>query len=79
MPSRTFKIGENELRTLYDEYYNAGDFLTSTQIGQYWKKSIKTGIFTITRIGLLREAKWAKENEHDEWCRIVTGWAEMAI
>jgi len=36
-------------------------------------------VFKITRIGLLREAKWAKENEHDEWHRIVTGWAEKAV
>jgi len=74
--SGTFTISQNDLQALYNEYNAAGDYLTSTQIGQYLKKSYKTGVFKITRIGLLREAKWAKENEHDEWHRIITSWAE---
>jgi len=72
--SGTFTISQNDLQALYNEYNAAGDYLTSTQ-----KKSYKTGVFKITRIGLLREAKWAKENEHDEWHRIVTGWAEKLL
>ena len=77
--SGTFTISQNDLQAMYNEYRAAGDYDTATQIGQYLKKSYKTGVFKSTRIGLLREAKWAKENQQDEWHRIVTGWADKTL
>jgi len=47
-------------------------------IGQYWKKSLKTGTFEISKIGLLREATWARKNGLIEWSEIVSNWAEIA-
>ena len=51
---------------------------TATMIGQYWKKSLKTGTFEISKIGLLREATWARKNGLIEWSEIVSNWAEIA-
>lgn len=51
---------------------------TATMIGQYWKKSLKTGTFEISKTGLLREATWARKNGLIEWSEIVSNWAEIA-
>ena len=51
---------------------------TATFIGQYLKKSFRTGTFEITRTGLLREAIWARKNGFVQWSEIVSNWAELA-
>jgi len=69
-----FRISENDLLILMNAYKitdaQTGNS-TATMIGQYWKKSVKTGIFEITRVGLLREATWARKNGLIEWSEIV--------
>jgi len=76
-----FRISENDLLILMNTYKitdtQTGNS-TATFIGQYWKKSLKTGIFEITRVGLLREATWARKNGLIEWSEIVSRWAELA-
>ena len=76
-----FRISENDLLILMNAYKitdtQTGNS-TATMIGQYWKKSLKTGTFEISRIGLLREATWARKNGLIEWSEIVSNWAEIA-
>jgi len=76
-----FRISENDLLILMNAYKitdtQTGNS-TATMIGQYWKKSVKTGTFEISRIGLLREATWARKNGLIEWSEIVSNWAELA-
>jgi len=76
-----FRISENDLLILMNAYKitdtQTGNS-TATMIGQYWKKSVKTGTFEISRIGLLREATWARKNGFIEWSEIVSNWAELA-
>jgi hypothetical protein len=76
-----FRISENDLLILMNAYKitdtQTGNS-TATMIGQYWKKSLKTGTFEISRIGLLREATWARKNGLIEWSEIVSNWAELA-
>jgi hypothetical protein len=80
-PKRVFRIHTDELLILMNAYKITDiqtSNSTSAMIGQYLKKSFKTGTFEITRIGLLREATWARKNGLIEWCEIVSNWAEMA-
>jgi len=81
IPKRMFRISENDLLILMNAYKitdtQTGNS-TATMIGQYWKKSLKTGTFEISRIGLLREATWARKNGLIEWSEIVSNWAELA-
>ena len=81
-PKRVFMISKDDLQVLVETYkttdIETGNS-TSTFIGQYWKKSFKTGTFEITRTGLLREAAWARKNGFDEWCELVSNWADRAV
>ena len=45
-------------------------------IGDYWKKSLKTGFLEMTKIGLLREATRARKNGLVEWSNLVSNWAD---
>jgi len=77
-----FRISKDELQVLA-ETYKISDMetgnSTSTFIWKYWHKSFKTGTFEMTRTGLLREAAWARKNGFDEWCELVSNWAEQAL
>ena len=76
-----FRISTNDLLILMNAYKitdtQTGNS-TATMIGQYWKKSLKTGTFEISKIGLLREATWARKNGLIEWSEIVSNWSEIA-
>jgi len=76
-----FRIHEEDLHIMMNAYKitdtQTGNS-TATMIGHYWKKSLKTGIFEITRTGLLREATWARNNGFIEWSQLVSNWAELA-
>ena len=78
---RIFRISQDDLLTLMNTYKisdtQTGNS-TATFIGQYLKKSFRTGIFEITRTGLLREATWARKNGLVQWSEIVSNWAELA-
>jgi|UniRef100_A0A6C0DI19 hypothetical protein len=78
---RMFRISENDLLILMNAYKitdtQTGNS-TATFIGKYLKKSFKTGMFEITRTGLLREATWARKNGFIEWGQVVSKWAELA-
>ena len=51
----------------------------ATLLGRYWKKSLnKQKMFEMTRIGLLREASHAHNNQWYELETILRGWAEAA-
>jgi len=77
---KMFRISTNDLLILMNAYKitdtQTGNS-TATFIGQYLKKSFRTGMFEITRTGLLREATWAKKNGFIEWGQIVSNWAEL--
>jgi len=81
MPKRLYRINQDDLYIMMNTYKitdtQTGNS-TATMIGQYWKKSLKTGTFEISRIGLLREATWARKNGLIEWSEIVSNWAEIA-
>lgn len=81
-PKIVFRISNDDLRTLAETYkitdMETGNS-TSTFILQYWKKTFKTGMFEITRTGLLREATWARKNGFTEWSELVSSWAEQAV
>ena len=78
---RIFRISQDNLKILFDQYTitdtQTGNS-TAAMIGQYWKKSLKTGTLEITRVGLLREATWARKSGLVEWSNVVTQWAELA-
>ena len=40
--------------------------------------SVLKNKFEISKIGLLREATWARKNGLIEWSEIVSNWAEIA-
>ena len=67
---RIFRISQYDLLILMNTYkisdIQTGNS-TATFIGQYLKKSFRTGTFEITRIGLLREATWATKNGFIQW------------
>ena len=79
--NRIFRISQDDLLTLMNTYKisdtRTGNS-TATFIGQYLKKSFRTGTFEITRTGLLREATWARKNGLVQWSEIVSSWAELA-
>ena len=76
---RIFKISKDELLTLYTTYQARGvEDGMSTLIGHYLKKSFKTGVFQMTRVGLLREATWARKNEFGELADVLSNWADLA-
>jgi hypothetical protein len=81
IPNRMFRISKNDLLILMNAYKisdtRTGNS-TATFIGNYLKKSFKTGNFEITRTGLLREATWARKNGFIEWAQVVSNWAELA-
>jgi hypothetical protein len=81
MPKRLYRINQDDLYIMMNAYKitdtQTGNS-TATMIGQYWKKSLKTGTFEISKIGLLREATWARKNGLIEWSEIVSNWAEIA-
>jgi len=81
IPKRLFRINQDDLYIMMNAYKitdtQTGNS-TATMIGQYWKKSLKTGTFEISKIGLLREATWARKNGLIEWSEIVSNWAEIA-
>ena len=78
---RIFRMSQDDLLTLMNNYkisdIQTGNS-TATFIGQYLKKSFRTGTFEITRTGLLREATWARKNGLVQWSEIVSNWAELA-
>jgi hypothetical protein len=78
---RLFRISQNDLLILMNAYkisdIQTGNS-TATFIGQYLKKSFRTGVFEITRVGLIREATWARKNGFVQWSEIVSNWAELA-
>ena len=80
-PKRLFRISQDDLLILMNTYKisdtQTGNS-TATFIGQYLKKSFKTGTFEITRAGLLREATWARNNGFIQWSEVVLNWAELA-
>jgi hypothetical protein len=77
MSSSMFRITDNELWDL-SIHYRESDHV-SAQILQYWKKSLKTGVFEITRIGLLREMKWARSNGMDGWAALLQKWIDSLV
>ena len=81
MNTRIFRISKEDLFILMNNFKitdsQTGNS-TATFIGQYLKKSYRTGILEITRTGLLREATWARKNGFIEWSQIVSNWAELA-
>jgi hypothetical protein len=81
-PKRLFRIDKDDLYIMMNAYKitdtQTGNS-TATMIGQYWKKSLKTGAFEISKIGLLREATWARKNGLIEWSEIVSNWAELLV
>ncbi len=81
MPKRLYRINQDDLYIMMNAYKitdtQTGNS-TATMIGKYWKKSLKTGTFEISKIGLLREATWARKNGLIEWSEIVSNWAEIA-
>jgi len=81
IPKRLFRINQDDLYIMMNAYKitdtQTGNS-TATMIGQYWKKSLKTGTFEISKIGLLREATWARKNGLIEWSEIVSNWVEIA-
>jgi|UniRef100_A0A6C0K307 hypothetical protein len=81
IPKRLYRINQDDLYIMMNAYKitdtQTGNS-TATMIGQYWKKSLKTGTFEISKIGLLREATWARKNGLIEWSEIVSNWAEIA-
>jgi hypothetical protein len=81
IPKRLFRINQDDLYIMMNAYKitdtQTGNS-TATMIGHYWKKSLKTGTFEISKIGLLREATWARKNGLIEWSEIVSNWAEIA-
>jgi len=74
-----FRISKDELYTMMENYkltdVTSGNS-TSTMIGDYWKKSLKTGFLEMTKIGLLREATRARKNGLVEWSNLVSKWAD---
>jgi len=78
---RLFRISQDNLLILMNAYkisdIQTGNS-TATFIGQYLKKSFRTGVFEITRVGLIREATWARKNGFVQWSEIVSNWAELA-
>jgi hypothetical protein len=80
-PKALFRIDQDTLYIMMNAYKitdaQTGNS-TASMIGQYWKKSLKTGTFEITRVGLLREATWARKNGLIEWSEIVSNWAAQA-
>jgi hypothetical protein len=78
---RIFRISKDDLLSQMNAYKisdtQTGNS-TATMIGRYWKKSLRTGTFEITRTGLLREATWARKNGFIQWSEIVSNWAELA-
>ena len=78
---RIFRISQDNLKILFDQYTitdtQTGNS-TAAMIGQYWKKSFKTGSLEITRVSLLREVTWARKNGLVEWSNLVMQWAELA-
>jgi hypothetical protein len=81
-PKRIFRISQDELSIMMNAYkitdIQTGNS-TATFIGQYLKKSFKTGTFEMTRTGLLREATWARNNGFTEWSQLASNWAELAV
>jgi hypothetical protein len=81
IPKKSYRINQDDLYIMMNAYKitdtHTGNS-TATMIGQYWKKSLKTGTFEISKIGLLREATWARKNGLIEWSEIVSNWAEIA-
>jgi hypothetical protein len=78
---RLFRISQDNLLILMNAYkisdIQTGNS-TATFIGKYLKKSFRTGVFEITRVGLIREATWARKNGFVQWSEIVSNWAELA-
>lgn len=79
--SRVFRITKGDLEEMVDKYKKSDvetHNLTSVLLEQYLQKSLKTGVLQITRVALLREAIWARKNGMEEWCSIVSKWADLA-
>lgn len=78
---RIFRMSQNDLLILMNTFKisdtQTGNS-TATFIGQYLKKSFRTGTFEITRVGLIREATRAKKNGFIQWSELVSNWAELA-
>jgi len=78
-----FRMPADEMYRLYASYADSGTEdgrSMATLLGHYWKKSLnKRKLFEMTRIGLLREAKHAHENEWYELEAILRGWADKAV
>jgi len=77
MVKRVFRISKDDLETMI-QTYKQENATVATMLGQYWKKSLRTGIFEITRTGLLREATRATKNGIEDWRQIVSNWADLA-
>ena len=78
---RIFRISKDDLLSQMNAYKITDQLTgnsTAAMMGRYWKKSLRTGTFEITRTGLLREATWARKNGLIEWSVIVSNWAELA-
>lgn len=77
MVKGVFRISKEDLETMIDTYKQENSTV-ATMLGQYLKKSLTTGTFEITRVGLLREATWASKNGIEDWRQIVSNWADLA-
>ena len=78
---KLYRISQDDLLILYNTYKTSDTQTgnsTATFIGQYLKKSFRTGTFEITRVGLLREATRARKNGFVQWSELVSNWAELA-
>ena len=78
---KIFRISQDDLLKLYNTCKTSDTQTgnsTATFIGQYLKKSFRTGTFEITRVGLLREATRARKNGFVQWSELVSNWAELA-
>jgi hypothetical protein len=77
---RVFRMSADEMYRLYASYADSGTEdgrSMATLLGRYWKKSLnKQKMFEMTRIGLLREASHAHNNQWYELETILRGWAE---
>jgi hypothetical protein len=74
-----FRITKEDLEKLILQSRASNNIDLETMLGQCWKKSLKTGVFERTRIGLLREASWAKKNGMESWHQLVKIWISSLL
>jgi hypothetical protein len=82
-PRLVFRMSADEMYRLYASYAGSGTEdgrSMAILLGHYMKKSLnKRKLFEMTRIGLLREATHAHENQWYELEAILRDWADKAV